>query len=211
MRGTSRRQEGLAAIESAGLEAALADPEQPGTLLELVADVAEVYWLLGSAAGAAENLEAIHGPRLERFLERLVETPVRRFVYEAGGSVDPSVLARGRSAVEAASETWRIPVEIVGGDRVGELCRRPRREGRLAQALQKVAEDAGGGAPDEVAVDLVGRGVDRHAAADEATHRVAARAGPRSEKASTVSTSAGLGLRSSSAGSGTRPTKGWMR
>lgn len=114
MRGTSRRREGLAAIESAGLEAALADPEQPGTLLELVADVAVVYWLLGSADGPAENLEAIHGPRLERFLERLVETPVRRFVYEASGSVDAVVLARGRSAVEAAAETWRIPVEFVG-------------------------------------------------------------------------------------------------
>jgi uncharacterized protein YbjT (DUF2867 family) len=112
VRGTSRRQAGLREIESAGLEASLADPEQPGTLLELVADVAAVYWLLGSAVGSEENLEAIHGPRLERFLERLVETPVRRFVYEAGGSVDPSVLARGRSAVEAASGTWRIPVEI---------------------------------------------------------------------------------------------------
>jgi len=114
VRGTSRRREGLAAIESAGLEPALADPEQPGTLLELVADVAAVYWLLGSAVGPAENLEAIHGPRLERFLERLVETPVRRFVYEASGSVDAAVLARGRSAVEAASATWRIPVEFVG-------------------------------------------------------------------------------------------------
>lgn len=103
----------MAAIESAGLEAALADPEQPGTLLELVADVAVVYWLLGSADGPTENLEAIHGPRLERFLERLVETPVRRFVYEASGSVDAAVLARGRSAVEAASATWRIPVEFV--------------------------------------------------------------------------------------------------
>ncbi|MFL5901484.1 MAG: NAD(P)H-binding protein [Solirubrobacterales bacterium] len=113
VRGTSRRQEGLTAIESAGLEAALADPERPGTLLELVADVADVYWLLGSATGTAENLEAIHGRRLKRFLERLVETPVRRFVYEAGGSVDPAVLARGRLAVEAASETWRIPVELV--------------------------------------------------------------------------------------------------
>lgn len=113
VRGTSRRQEGLAAIESAGLEAALADPERPGTLLELVADVAAVYWLLGSALGSEENLEAIHGSRLERFLERLVETPVRRFVYEAGGSVDPAVLARGRLAVEAAAETWRIPVEFV--------------------------------------------------------------------------------------------------
>jgi uncharacterized protein YbjT (DUF2867 family) len=113
VRGTSRREEGLLAIESAGLEAVLADPEQPGTLLELVGDVATVYWLLGSAVGSDGNLEAIHGSRLERFLERLVETPVRRFVYEAGGSVDAAVLARGRSAVEAAAETWRIPVEIV--------------------------------------------------------------------------------------------------
>jgi uncharacterized protein YbjT (DUF2867 family) len=113
VRGTSRRQEGLAAIESAGLEASFADPAQPGTLLELVADVAEVYWLLGSAVGSEENLEAIHGPRLERFLERLVETPVRRFVYEAGGSVAPAILEGGSAVVRAASERWRIPVEIV--------------------------------------------------------------------------------------------------
>jgi uncharacterized protein YbjT (DUF2867 family) len=118
VRGTSRREEGLAAIEAAGIEAALADPERPATLLDLVGDVAVVHWLLGSATGSAENLEAIHGPRLERFLERLVETPVRRFVYEAAGSVDAALLRRGASAVRAASETWRIPVEIVdrGGD-----------------------------------------------------------------------------------------------
>jgi uncharacterized protein YbjT (DUF2867 family) len=123
VRGTSRRQEGLREIESAGLEAALADPDQPGTLLELIADVAAVYWLLGSAVGPTENLEAIHGTRLERLLEHLIETPVRRFVYEADGSVDRAILARGRSAVEAASETWRIPVEFVGetADRAVDL------------------------------------------------------------------------------------------
>lgn len=136
MRGTSRRLEGLRAIESAGLEAALADPEQPGTLLELVADVAQVYWLLGSASGAAENLEAIHGPRLERFLERLVETPVRRFVYEAGGSVDPTVLARGRRAVESVSETWQIPVEIA--DRPIDISSRGRENLMGAPAEQDV-------------------------------------------------------------------------
>jgi uncharacterized protein YbjT (DUF2867 family) len=114
VRGTSRREQGLGAIEAAGIEPALADPQQPGTLLELVGDLTVVYWLLGSAAGDPENVQAIHGPRLERFLERLVETPVRRFVYEAAGSVDRSILARGASAVEAASRTWRIPVEIVG-------------------------------------------------------------------------------------------------
>jgi len=60
----------------------------------------------------AENLESIHGPRLERFLERLVETPVRRFVYEADGSVDSAILERGSSIVRGAGERWRIPVVI---------------------------------------------------------------------------------------------------
>jgi nucleoside-diphosphate-sugar epimerase len=113
VRGTSRRAEGLEAIEAAGIEAALADPERPATVLDLVADVAAVYWLLGSATGAPEDVAAIHGPRLERLLERLVETPVRRFVYEASGSVDPAILEAGAAIVRAASERWRIPVEVV--------------------------------------------------------------------------------------------------
>jgi uncharacterized protein YbjT (DUF2867 family) len=115
VRGTSRRERGLAAIEAVGIEPALADPEQPGTLLDLVGDVAAVYWLLASATGSEENLRAIHGPRLERLLERVVETPVRRFVYEATGSVDAAILERGAAAVRIAAETWRIPVEIVEG------------------------------------------------------------------------------------------------
>jgi uncharacterized protein YbjT (DUF2867 family) len=112
VRGTSRREQGLAAIEAAGIEPALADPERPATLLDLVGDVTAVYWLLGSAIGEPGNIEAIHGPRLERFLERLVETPVRRFVYEAAGSVDPEILESGAKIVRSAGETWQIPVEI---------------------------------------------------------------------------------------------------
>jgi uncharacterized protein YbjT (DUF2867 family) len=113
VRGTSRREEGLAAIETAGIEAALADPERPATVLDLVGDVAVVYWLLGSAVGEPEDVAAIHGPRLERLLEHLVETAVRRFVYEAAGTVDPAVLEGGAAAVRAAGERWRIPVEVV--------------------------------------------------------------------------------------------------
>jgi len=112
VRGTSRREEGLAAIEAAGIEPALADPERPSTVLELVDDVAVVHWLLGSAVGDPEDVEAIHGPRLERLLEHLVETPVRRFVYEAFGSVDAQILAHGAALVERAAATWHIPVEI---------------------------------------------------------------------------------------------------
>jgi uncharacterized protein YbjT (DUF2867 family) len=113
VRGTSRREEGLAAIEAAGMEPALANPERPATVLDLVADVTAVYWLLGSATGEPENLGAIHGPCLERLLERLVETPVRRFVYEAHGSLDSQVLAGGAALVERAAATWRIPVEVL--------------------------------------------------------------------------------------------------
>jgi uncharacterized protein YbjT (DUF2867 family) len=112
VRGTSRREAGLTPIEAAGIEPAMADPDQPATLLDLVGDVTAVYWLFGSATGEPENIEAIHGSRLERFLERLVETPVRRFVYEGAGSVDPAILARGATIARNAEETWRIPVEI---------------------------------------------------------------------------------------------------
>lgn len=113
VRGTSRREEGLAAIEAAGIEAALADPERPGTVLDLVGDVAVVVLLLGSAEGPADEVAAIHGPRLERLLEKLVDTPVRGVVYEAAGGVDAAVLAAGAELVRQAGRTWRIPIAVV--------------------------------------------------------------------------------------------------
>ncbi|HSS03817.1 MAG TPA: hypothetical protein VLK89_01350 [Solirubrobacterales bacterium] len=116
MRGTSRHAGGLAAIEATGIEPALADPAAPGTVLDLVGDVAVVHWLLGSAQGEPETIAAIHGPRLERVLERLVETPVRGFVYEASGSVDRAIVNRGSSIVRAAGERWRIPIAVVEPD-----------------------------------------------------------------------------------------------
>ncbi len=119
VRGTSRREEGLAAIEAAGIEAALADPDRPGTILELVADVTIVALLLGSARGGEEELAAIHGPRLERLLEHLVDTPVRGVVYEAAGSVGPAILAGGVEIVRTAGRTWRIPVAVLGPERNG--------------------------------------------------------------------------------------------
>jgi len=113
VRGTTRRAGAMATIEAAGIEPALADPEMPGTLLDLVGDVTVVHWLLGSAQGEPTAVAAIHGPRLERFLEKLVDTPVRCFVYEAVGTVSADDLARGEAAVAAAATTWRIPVEVV--------------------------------------------------------------------------------------------------
>lgn len=112
VRGTTRSAERAAEIEADGIEAAVADPEQPGTILDLVGDVTAVFWLLGSASGDPAGLEAIHGPRLRGLLERLVDTPVRGFVYEGAGSVDSALLRAGAAAVGYAGETWSIPVRI---------------------------------------------------------------------------------------------------
>jgi hypothetical protein len=113
LRGSTREPGNLPEIEAAGIEAAVADPARLGTLLDLVGDVAVVHWLLGSAQGEAEQLAAIHGPRLERLLERLVDSPLRGFVYEAAGTVPRRYLDRGAAIAHRAAATWRIPIEVV--------------------------------------------------------------------------------------------------
>jgi uncharacterized protein YbjT (DUF2867 family) len=123
VRGTSRRDDGLATIEAAGLEPARADPSQPGTVLDLVADVTALVWLLGSAKGGEDELAAIHGSGLERLLERLVETPVRRFVYEAGGTIPTELLASGEAVVRDAAERWRIPAAMPKTVRLSDIAK----------------------------------------------------------------------------------------
>jgi nucleoside-diphosphate-sugar epimerase len=113
VRGTSRTEAGIEAIEAAGIEAAEADPDRPGTVLELCSDVSVVVWLLGSVSGDDQAIAAIHGPRLERLLEKLVDSPVRGFAYEAAGDAGPGLLEGGRGIVERAGERWRIPVALL--------------------------------------------------------------------------------------------------
>ena len=86
-------------------------------MLELCGDVAVVIWLLGSAAGGPEATSAVHGPRLESLLEKLVDSPVRGFVYEAVGSLPDASLGEGARIVERAGERWRIPVTLLSEDR----------------------------------------------------------------------------------------------
>jgi hypothetical protein len=105
-RGTSRTDEGADRIESAGIEGVVADPDRIGTVLEHVSDVAVVAWALGGASGS--SAANVNGPRLERMLERLVDTPVRGFVLDL-----PAGAPHARMLVEAASTTWRIPSRVV--------------------------------------------------------------------------------------------------
>lgn len=114
MRGTSRTDAGVNAIEAAGLEGVRADPDRVGTVLDHVADVAVVCWLLASATGA--DAGELHGARLERLLEELVDTPVRGFVYEARGSASAAAREAGIAAVRAAARRWRIPAALIEVD-----------------------------------------------------------------------------------------------
>jgi nucleoside-diphosphate-sugar epimerase len=116
VRGTTRDPARSVEILDAGLEAAIVDPERAASILDHVGDVTLVFWLLGTASAEPAMLGAIHGSRLERVLEKLVDTPVRGFVYEAGGSVQREHLERGAEIVRQAAARWRIPVEIVAED-----------------------------------------------------------------------------------------------
>ena len=103
----------MAEIAAAGLEAAVADPDRLESILDLIGDVTLVFWLLGSAKGEPHALDALHGPRLERLLAEIVDTPVRGLVYEAAGTAGSARLAGGAELVREAAMRWRIPVEIV--------------------------------------------------------------------------------------------------
>ncbi len=116
VRGTTRDAGKAEEISAAGLEGAVADPNMIGTLLDQIADVTLVFWLMGTATGNRETVAALHGRWLDRLLQEAVDTPVRGLVYEAAGSVPRDVLACGEAIVKAAAERWRIPVAIIDAD-----------------------------------------------------------------------------------------------
>lgn len=111
VRGTTRDEANVAALAAAGVEGVVADPDRLGTLLRHLDGVTVLVWLLGSATGDAGR--DLHGPRLGSLLEKLVDTPVRGFVYEGAGSVDPDALAEGARLVARARETFHMPAAVV--------------------------------------------------------------------------------------------------
>jgi len=116
VRGTTRDPARLAAIEAAGAEGRLADPDRIATLTGALDGVTIVCWLLGSARGPADRLEALHGPRLAMLLARTVDTPVRGVVYEAAGSVPAPLLAAGAAIVAERCAQARIPHALLAAD-----------------------------------------------------------------------------------------------
>ena len=104
VRGTTRSQDRTAAIAEAGAEPYVGDPDRIGTLMEALAGVTVVCWLLGSVPDPD-----LHGGRLRMLFEKLVDTPVRGVVYERA-------LPEGEAIARDAAERWRIPVEVIDPD-----------------------------------------------------------------------------------------------
>jgi uncharacterized protein YbjT (DUF2867 family) len=107
VRGTTRDPARMDAIAVAGAEPYLGDPDRIGTLMDALTGVAVLVWLFGDVPDAD-----LHGGRLRMLFEKLVDTPVRGVVYEAGTPA-------GEAIARDAAERWRMPVEIVttGGAR----------------------------------------------------------------------------------------------
>jgi uncharacterized protein YbjT (DUF2867 family) len=114
VRGTTRDPQRLPDLEAAGIEAVQADPYRLATVMPQIANISAVCWLMGSATG--DDVSALHTTRLQTMLERLVDTMVRGFVYEAAGSIDEQLLRAGAAMVRDAGQRWHMPAEVVDAD-----------------------------------------------------------------------------------------------
>jgi NADP-dependent 3-hydroxy acid dehydrogenase YdfG len=114
VRGTTRSAARADAIAAAGAEPYVGDPDRIATLMDAIAGVTVVAWLLGSAQG--ERAGELHAGRLRMLCEKLVDTPVRGLLYEAAGTLPDEVLSAGAEVVRGAAATWSIPVEVLTTD-----------------------------------------------------------------------------------------------
>ena len=121
IRVVTRSEDGRAAIEQAGAECWIGDPDRVGTLRYALESVTLVLWLLGTASGDdAERVGALHGSRLRMMLEKTTDTTVRGVVYEASGTLPDEVLAQGVEEMRHAQRTNEIPFALLTCDPRGD-------------------------------------------------------------------------------------------
>jgi hypothetical protein len=116
VRAVTRSEANRAPIEAAGAECWIGDPDVVGTLRYALDNVTILVWALGTARGGAEQVAALHGPRLEMMLSKTIDTTVRGVVYERAGTVAPEVLEGGLAEVVRACELNEIPYATVDAD-----------------------------------------------------------------------------------------------
>jgi NAD(P)H-binding len=116
VRGTTRDPGRAEAIETAGAEAHVGDPDRVATLAPALEHVTIACILLGSALGSRDDLATLHGPRLEMLLARMLDTTVHGIVYEAAGTVAAEVLRGGARQVRVTCEDSLIPHALLAAD-----------------------------------------------------------------------------------------------
>jgi uncharacterized protein YbjT (DUF2867 family) len=123
VRVTTRRESARGVIEGGGAECWIGAPQRMGTLRAALEGVSLACWLLASASGEEEDLRALHGSLLERFVHQLIDTTVRGFVYEAAAPpaqagrsrVPAAALAAGAKIARDVGARNAIPVAVVEG------------------------------------------------------------------------------------------------
>lgn len=104
------------AIDTAGAETWIGDPDVVGTLRYALDNVTVLLWLLGTATGDREKVAALHGSRLRMMLEKTTDTTVRGVVYEAAGPLPRELYESGLGEMQLARETNEIPWAVVRAD-----------------------------------------------------------------------------------------------
>ena len=132
VRITTRSERGRAAIEATGAECWVGTPDRLATLRGALENVTVLCWMLATATGPPEELDALHGSRLEFFMTQAIDTTVRGVVYEAGGASGAAtgaagavgaattsaseMLAGGEAIVRSLAERNSIPVAFLTAD-----------------------------------------------------------------------------------------------
>ena len=116
VRAVTRDEGHRARIEAAGAECSIRAPDVVGTLRSALENVTILVWALGTAAGSPEQIAALHGPRLEMMLGRVIDSTVRGVVYEAAGSAGAEVFAAGLAELTRTCERNEIPYAVVAAD-----------------------------------------------------------------------------------------------
>ena len=114
VRAVTRSEERRAAIEAAGCECWIGDPDRIGTLRYALDNVTVLLWVLGTATGP--NVADLHGSRLRMMLEKVTDTTVRGVIYEAAGTVDPAALRSGAAELARARAQNEIPGALLEAD-----------------------------------------------------------------------------------------------
>lgn len=118
IRFVTRDETHRAAIEDAGCECWIGDPDRVGTLRYALENVTILMWLLGTAEG--DNVADLHAGRLRMMLEKTTDTTVRGVVYENAGPVGSDVLASGVHEIREANRMNEIPFRLLEADPRGD-------------------------------------------------------------------------------------------